>query len=97
MCDRIHYLKWGKLRGVAIDGFLPYPDTVWRRLTPMPRKQKAEVLRQARAMRSYVEKNCFRDLKLADLSKDFGYSQGHHLGVGDNGVLMGAWRADNAV
>ena len=27
----------------------------------------------------------------------FGYSQGHHLGVGDNGVLMGAWRADNAV
>lgn len=55
----------------------------------MPRKQKAEVLRQARSMRSYVEKNCTRDLKLADLSRDFGYSQGHicrlfknQLGVG---------------
>ena len=55
----------------------------------MPRKQRSEVLKQARAMRSYVEKNCTQDLKLENLSKDFGYSQGHicrlfksHLGVG---------------
>ena len=55
----------------------------------MPRKQKAEVLRQARSMRAYVEKNCTQDLKLADLSRDFGYSQGHicrlfknYLGIG---------------
>lgn len=55
----------------------------------MPRKQKAEVLRQARAMKSYVERNCMRDLKLADLSRVFGYSQGHvcrlfknQLGIG---------------
>lgn len=55
----------------------------------MPRKQKSEVLRQARAMKAYVEKNCDRDLKLADLARNFGYSQGHicrlfknQLGVG---------------
>ena len=55
----------------------------------MPRKEKTEVLRQARAMRSYVEKNCTRDLRLSDLSKTFGYSQGYicrlfksQLGIG---------------
>lgn len=55
----------------------------------MPRKRKSEVLKQARAMKAYVEKNCTKDLKLSDLSRTFGYSQGHicrmfktQLGVG---------------
>ena len=43
----------------------------------MPRKQKSEVLKQARAMKAYVERNCTKDLKLADLCRVFGYSQGH--------------------
>ncbi len=55
----------------------------------MTRKQKSEVFKQARAMKAYVDKNCTRDLKLADLSRHFAYSEGHicrifknHLGIG---------------
>ncbi len=55
----------------------------------MPRKRKSEVLKQARAMKVYVEKNCTKDLKLSGLSRTFGYSQGHicrmfktQLGIG---------------
>ena len=36
----------------------------------MSRKRKSESLRQARAMKAYVERNCTKDLKLADLSVD---------------------------
>ena len=43
----------------------------------MPRKRRSDVTKQARAMKAYVERNCTRDLKLGDLSKDLGYSQGH--------------------
>ncbi|MDA0749058.1 MAG: AraC family transcriptional regulator [bacterium] len=55
----------------------------------MPRKQKSEVRKQAQSMKAYVEKNCAQDLKLSDLSRDFGYSEGHicrmfknELGIG---------------
>ena len=55
----------------------------------MPRKPKSEVLRQARAMKVFVEKHCAQDLKLESLSGHFGYSQGHicrlfknQLGIG---------------
>jgi two-component system response regulator YesN len=55
----------------------------------MPRKQQANLLKQTRQMKAYVEKNYIRDLKLADLSKSFNYSQGHisrlfrdQLGIG---------------
>ena len=55
----------------------------------MPRKHRSEVIKQAREMRAYVEKNCSQSLKLEDLARHFGYSQGHvcrlfknHLGIG---------------
>ena len=43
----------------------------------MPRKRKPEILKQARAMKAYVERNCAKNLKLSDLCRTFGYSQGH--------------------
>lgn len=55
----------------------------------MPRKHRSDILRQIREMRTFVEKNSDQDLKLTDLSRQFGYSQGHicrlfknELGVG---------------
>ena len=43
----------------------------------MPRKRKSESLTQARVMKAYVERNCTKDLKLADLSRTFCYSEDH--------------------
>ncbi len=55
----------------------------------MPRKQRSEVLRQARVMQNYVEKNCTQDLKLINLSEQFGYSQGHICRIFKNHLRIG--------